>query len=188
MKKIFALLAVPVLAGCLSSSSMPPAVRWMLAYRGTLTSAAVPKFGATRLSQVIVSPPFNSLGLAVLRADGTLAVDPYNEFAAQPSQLLKGLVFEALSSSGLFSTVVGPASAASAPNSVEVVVSRLALDCRKDDRRRAVATVLVRVLNKREIASVTTGEGAVDAADGDFGKAFSTAVSLAVESALKQIP
>lgn len=139
-----------------------------------------------RISQVLVRAPYNAAGLTVLRADGSLAFDAYNEYAAQPATLMKGVVFEALSASGLCRTVVNPSSFVSSTASLEVMVTKLALDCRKDDARRAVAGVLVRLIGKDSL-SVARGEGEADAADGNYGAAFSRAVSAALDAAFAQL-
>lgn len=193
MKKQIALFLVPLLSGCLSSG-VPVASYWLVEYvEGRSPSASeskdevrTTKCDVARVSQVMVRTPYNENGIAVLRADGSVAFDPYNEFAAQPSSLLKGAVFEAMSASGLFKTVVNPSSAAVSSASVEVMVTRLALDCRKEGERKAVVEVSVRLLDGPEIL-VAKGEGSADAADGNYGAAFSVAVSAALDSAFARL-
>lgn len=183
MKKIFTLLALPVLAGCLTST--PPSVsHWMLEYTGQKSVSATPKFGVTRVSQISVRSPYNVQGLLVLRSNGMVAVDPYNEYVTNPALLMKGVLFDALNASGKFKTVVGASSSATATASVELLVTKLALDCRTDGQRQAVATVVIRILDGHDIAEVLKGDGAADAADGNFGAALSKAVSAAMASAL----
>ena len=186
MKKTIAFLLLPLVAGCLTAT-VPTVSHWMIEYRGTKEPARVAKYGPTRLSQIMVSAPFNSTCLTVLRADDTVAFDAYNEFAAQPSQLMKGVLFKALAKSGLFSNVVGPTSAVATSVSIEAVVTKLALDCRQEGERRAVASVLLRILDRRQETVVIEGESVADAADGNYGKAFSAAVSSAIDSALGKI-
>jgi len=125
--------------------------------------------------------------MVVMRKDGTVAFDDYNLFAASPSLLLNGVCLSALKASGLFENVIGASSGASSDVSVEVFVERLALDCRQEGARRAVVEILVRVLKGRSIMSTTEGEESVDASDGDYGVAFSKAVSSAVSSALSKM-
>lgn len=186
MKKILAFLLIPVLAGCLTSS-MPDVSRWMLEYRGAAAPAKDVRFEAVRVSQIVVCPPYNSINMAVLRANGTVAFDAYNEFAAQPALLLKGPIYDALTGSGLFRTVVGPSSSVQTSVAAEVLVTRFALDCRTEGRRLATVAVLLRILDRREPAVIVKGDAAVDAADGNYGAAFSRAVSQAFESALGQV-
>ena len=71
MKKI-ALLAVPVLAGCLGSAPKPP-VTWTI----DVESDAKVAFAA-------VCAPYGGQRFAVLRSDGSIAFDPRNSFAAAP--------------------------------------------------------------------------------------------------------
>ena len=188
MGKFFAmLLLVCGCAGCFTSR--PPEVRdWSVEFRKTAKSAAKSKFGVVRVSQVCVRAPYDAHSIQVMRADGSLAQDPYNRFAAAPSQLLKGPVVDALGASGVFDEVVGPASSAAVSVIAEVTVSRLALDCKKDGSRRADVALSVLVLNHdRSIATHVLGDGAADAADGDYAKAFSEAFSAAIESASRQL-
>ena len=193
MKKLVALALIPVLAGCLSSG-VPIASYWNMEYLpGQSRSAQDGKSEVTatkcdiaRVSQVIVRSPYNENGIVVLRGDGSVAFDSYNEFAAQPSTLMKGVVFEAMGASGLFKTVVNPSSAAMSSASVEVMVTRLALDCRKEGVRTAVAEVLIRLLAGAEVL-VAKGSGSADAADGNYGAAFSRAASAALDSAFDQL-
>lgn len=156
-------------------------------YVGEKQSAASPKFGIGRVSQVIVRTPYNVEGLVVLRADGTAEVDAYNEYVASPVGLLKGVVFDAMEASGRFSTVVNASSSVVSDTSVEVLVTRLALDCRNEGERKAVAALVVRILKNGEIVGFEKGEGESDAADGKYGAAFSRAVSSALSAAFGQL-
>lgn len=188
MKQLIVFFALPLLSGCLSPASMPEVSRWSLEYGGAARTAKDAKFGVGRVSQVIVRTPYGTESIPVLRADGSIAFDPYNEFAALPSALVKGVVFDAMEGSGLFENVLNASSAATSSVSVEVMVLRLALDCRQEGSRRAVAKVLVRLLKSgnNEIVGLAKGEGAEDAADGNYGKAFSRALSMALSTALGQ--
>ena len=137
--------------------------------------------------QVIVRTPYNAEGLVVLRADGTAETDAYNEFVAQPSAVLKGVVFDAMEASGLFTTVVNASSSVAAATSVEVLVTRLALDCRREGAREAVAELVVRLVRNGEILAIERGEGTSGTEDGDYGAAFSRAVSAALSAAFGQL-
>ena len=185
MKKLIALALIPVVSGCLSASS-PKVTQWLLEYKGTKRAAQPAKYEVGRVSQVLVRSPYNETGIAVLRADGSMAFDPYNEYAANPTALLKGFVYDAMDASGLFGAVVNPSSSVRSSAMVEVLVSRLALDCRKEGERKAVASVLVRVLVGAEKVLYAQGEGEADAKDGNYGAAFSLALSAALSSAFGQ--
>ena len=187
MKKLLALLLLPAMTGCLTSTA-PSIALWPIDYIGAgKTVSAKPRYDVARLQQVVVRAPFSEQGLAVLRANGSMAFDPYNEYAAQPAQLMKGVALDALTDCGLFKQVVGAGSSARASVTVEVLVTRLALDCQTAESRRAIACLTVRLVDEREILAIVKGEGAVDAADGNFGAAFSRAVTSAFVSALGQL-
>lgn len=188
MKRIFALFLLPVLAGCLSPATPPDVSCWPLDYVGSATGSSSPKYGAARVSQLTVRAPYSEESIVVQRANGSVAKDPYNVFAALPSLLLKGVVYDALERSGLFALVVNTSSSVPVAVNVETMVVRLALDCRREGERRATASVLVRLLDDRtnEVLASAKGAGSEDAADGNYGAAFSRAVSAAVASALEQ--
>lgn len=187
MKRLTAILLLGVCAGCLTATT-PVTNEWTIQIATLNSRAETPKFAVTRLSQVAVRAPYDTTSLAVLRADGSLAFDPYNRFAAQPSQLLKGVVQDILSASGCFEAVVPASSAASVSQIVEVSITSLRLNCAAAEplARTAEASVMVLVLNaNREIVGSVRGSGTADAADGDYGAAFSTALTLALSKALE---
>ena len=186
-KLVAALPLACACSGCLTSRASE--VRdWTVEFRSRARVAAKPKFGVARVSQVSVRAPYEVRSLQVMRDDGSIAQDPFNRFAAAPPQLLKGPVVDALGASGVFGEVVGSTSSAAASVVAEVTVSRLALDCRKDGTRRALVELSALVLDRdRGIATRGRGDGAADAADGDYAKAFSEAFSSAMESAARQL-
>ena len=187
-KAFAAVLAASTLSGCLTSVGMPEISCWNIEYTGEKPWRSVdPRFGTARVSQVVVRAPYAVKGLAVLRANGTVAFDPYNEYAAAPSAILKGAVEDALAASGLFKAVVGAASSANASLSAEVTVTRLALDCRAEGSRRAVAELDVCLVDRHSVVARAKGSGAADAADGNYGAAFSGAVSDALVEAMKRL-
>ena len=187
MKKVLCLLLVPALAGCLSSKPVPIS-HWPVSYVGPTASERPGRLGIGRVSQVVVRAPYNAEGIAVLRANGTVEHDPYNEFAAQPSTLLKGALLDAMAASGKFKTVVNSSSGTRSSAMVEMMVSELALDCRRPNERKAVAKLIVRVLKDGEIVGLEKGEGFADAGDGNYGAAFSKAFSDALSVSLSRLP
>ena len=185
MRKLIAFALLPVLSGCLTAST-PKVTQWLVEYKGVAKAASPAKYEVGRVSQVLVRSPYNETGIAVLRADGSMAFDPYNEYAANPTALLKGFVYDAMDASGLFGAVVNPSSSVRSSAMVEVLVSRLVLDCRKEGERKAVATVRVRLLVDSGKVLYAQGEGEADAKDGNYGAAFSVALSAALGSAFGQ--
>lgn len=187
IKIIFALLLTWGCAGCFTASPLETS-DWSVEFHEHAKRTAKPKFGVVRVSQVSVRAPYDVRSIQVMRADGSLAQDPYNRFAAAPSQLLKGPVVDALEASGVFEEVVGSASSAAVSAVAEVSVSRLALDCRKEGSRTAVVSLTMLLLGRdRGIVSYVRGDGSADAADGNYAKAFSEAFSSAIESASRQL-
>lgn len=187
MKKIAAVVILPLLTGCLTTT-VPDVSRWLVEYRPVKTERPkTQNLGIARLTQLVVRSPYNTESLAVLRANGTVAFDPFNEYAAQPSFLLRGAAFDALTASGLFDGVVGATSKVIEDCSVEVVVTRLALDCRREGERKAVAEVLLRLVKSDSLVKSAEGAASVDAADGNFGEAFSRALSSAIFGAMGQL-
>ena len=185
MKKLIALSLIPILTGCLSASA-PRVTQWLLEYKGPVRTTRLVKYEVGRVSQVLVRSPYNEVGIAVLRADGSMAFDPYNEYVANPTAMLKGFVFDAMNASGLFGTVVNPSSSVRSQALAEVLVSRLALDCRKEGERKAVAAVRVRLIADDGKALYAKGEGEADAKDGNYGAALSDALSTALNTAFGQ--
>ena len=185
MKKLIALSLVPLLFGCLSASS-PRVSQWLLEYKGPVRATRLAKYEVGRVSQVTVRSPYNEVGIAVLRADGSMAFDPYNEYAANPTAMLKGFVFDAMDASGLFGSVVNSSSSVKSQAMSEIMVTRLALDCRKEGERKAVASVRVRLIANDGKALHAQGEGESDAKDGNYGVALSDALSVALNSAFGQ--
>lgn len=179
------LVAMSALTGCMTSS-VPDVTCWNLEFSGK-QEAPKPRFGIARVSQIVARAPYGGKNLAVLRADGSVAFDHYNEFSAGLVPLLKGVVFDAAKASGAFKGVVGATSSAGSDVFVEVTLTRLALDCREAGSRRAVAEVQVQLVDGRDIVSSATGSGAADAADGKYGSAFSGAVSDALAAALSRL-
>lgn len=186
MKKSIVFFLAPVLSGCLTAST-PKVSQWILEYEGAARTAQVAKYDVGRVSQVLVRSPYNEVGIAVLKTDGSVAFDPYNEYAANPTAMLKGMVSDAMNASGIFGSVVNASSSVKSSAMVEAFFTRLALDCRKDGLRQASVAVIVRILGPDERAEIAKGEGVADAMDGSFGAALSVAASTALRSAFDQL-
>ncbi len=183
-------------AGCLSTSA-PAAKAWTLdaapaAPAGAaLEGAGRAAFATTRVGPVAVDAPYDRTPFVVRREDGSVAFDHYNVFASPPAALLRAPVRARIGADGRFGSVVGPSSAAWADAQVEVQVTDLSLDCRAPGRRLARAALALDVVKAgqgpRRVALQGTGAGEADAAEGDYARAFSSAVDAALAEALKAL-
>lgn len=190
MKRMLSLCALPLVAGCLTSAP-PEIATWTVEFAPAPSAVAVsaaesPSRGSVRIAQVSVRAPYDAKSLAVLRPNGALAFDPYNQFAAPPAALLKSAVQDAFLARGAFRTAVPAASQLTTDVSAEATVTRLALDCRTPGERRATVALTVLLLKDRAVFASARGEGSADAADGNYSRAFSQAFSQAVSAALAQ--
>ena len=181
------MLAAAALAGCLSPAPKAP-VGWNVSIAGAKGAAAMARrWDVVRVSRVEVRAPYDGRSLSVLRPDGSVALDPYNAFAAAPAAILLGASVDALSASGVAGAVVGPHSIASAQMSIEVTVTRLALDCTKDGARDASVALSVALLDGRRLVSVAEAEGVAATTGGNYSAAFSSAFGKAFSEALKRL-
>lgn len=194
MRRLLAVLPLVLCVGCFTSGKPQPK-SWTL--EPTSVPAAdlspekksPPAFATTRVGTVAVAAPFDRTLFVVRRADGSVAFDAYNEFAAAPSALLRAPVRAQLATDGRFGHVVTQSSTASSDASVEVLVTDLSLDCRESGKRTARAAVSVDVVRTgrgaRMVALSADGASEADASSGDFSTAFSKAFNEALAEALK---
>ena len=192
-----ALAAAAALSGCLSSGGSRETRLWTVECRDALVAEDPRRADETvppktvRLGAVSVSAPWDSDNIVVRRADGSVAFDAYNEFAASPSTMLRAPVMAQLSSDGRFGRVVAPSSVASADAAVEVLVRDLSLDCSEAGKRTARASVSVDVVKTgrgaRTVALSGDGDSTADAAGGNYSAAFSTAFNEALKAALSTL-
>ena len=179
------------LAGCFTSASRPQVRAWTVepasdvaAPRSSVSlNELTPRpFKATRLGVVTVLPPYDGSSMRVKRADGTLAEDPYNVFAAPPGQILRRPAMSALAAERRFGHVLASVSTASSEAVAEVLVSEIALDCREG--RKAVVSLGVNVVKGREVVLSSEASSSADAASGDYTEAFSKAFNDAIRESL----
>ena len=141
----FAPLAALVLFAGCFSSAPTPPVAWNI---DADTALAV--------SSVTVNSPYDGTRFVVLRPDGSVAFDAFNVFSARPVSLVRASVLQD-------------------PEGPELVVRRLALDCRKEGERLALVELQLRTSQ----SSLGRAEASVPTADGDYSKAFSAAFAAA---------
>lgn len=180
-------LSLSLLTGCLTAT-VPDVSYWTVTPPEASVSAATNTFGVVRVSQVLVRAPYDSRQLVVRRTDGSLAFDPYNQFAALPSQLFKAPVIAAISRSGLCTAAVDASSSVRTDFLAEAVVTDLALTTTPSGALKANVAVLVRMLDRqRALASVASGVGEADVTDGSYTEAFSAAFGTAIRKALSDL-
>lgn len=187
MKNFLVCLAALAFCGCLSSAPKVPK-KWLI---GGISgeSAKIPgiKRDSVKLVRVEVRSPYDGAQLAVLRADGSVAFDPANSFASSPSRLLAGAAYDVLESSGFAKTVLDSKTSVSSPIQLEVIVTRIALDCRNEGRRDASVEVMLRLVESRKNVTVSKAEAASITTDANYTQSFSTAFSNAMSEALKRL-
>ena len=192
----FATLSVVVFcAGCLTSVPQPPKT-WSIDpvvhdVASDVAEGRQSAFATTRLGSVSVAAPCDRTSFMVRRADGSVAFDPCNAFAAPPASLMKVPVMSCLAADGRFGRVVGQSSVATADAAVEVLVRDLSLDCRTEGRRMARAEVRLDVINTsrgpRAVVFAADGVGEADAGNGNYSAAFSAALDSAIVTALRSL-
>lgn len=178
-----ALLSALAAGGCIGRAPRG-ACKWNVEIPSqSIIAASKAKYGLVRVSHVAVRAPYDGARFAVLRPDGSVAFDGANAFASVPAALLRGASEDAAGACGLFAGVIHSSSSASAPHSLEVSVTRLALDCRTKGTREAVVDVSVTLLAGRDVVAAARGTASVPAAS-DYTAAFSSAFAYAMSNAL----
>ena len=173
-------------AGCLTSAPPQPKSWVVSATRKPSAEIAVAK--TARLGSLSVVAPYDKPALAVRRADGSMAFDAYNVFAASPSALLRAPLSALLEDDGRFGRILSAVSTARSGSTLEAVVTDLSLDCREEGKRIARVSLSLAVIENREVKMFLDGEGSADAASGDYSSAFSEAFAKAVSAALAGAP
>ena len=184
--------ALAATSGCFSSGVKKQAKLWTIDCRGSAivvqkaNEAAPPK--TVRIGSVTVSAPWDCDSIMVRRADGSLARDPYNKFAAQPAALLKGPLMSLAAGDASFGRVLPGATAASPDAILELAVTDFSLDCSGKSRQASVALSAALVSGaSRKVIADGSGEARADATSGDYTAAFSEAFSAAVKEALSKM-
>lgn len=185
MRRVLPLVVlVCVFTGCLSPVSQPEIRTWLVSCDAASLTKLPEKFALARLSQVTVRDPYASSQFAVLRGGGQVAFDYYNRFPISPALLLKNPSLEILRESGVFSGVVEASSSARTDVSIEIRVSKLALDFTKGASEPAYACVTldVALLDSRDQRLIAAHEGVAEVAvEKDcYAMAFSTAYTKAL--------
>lgn len=180
--KTFPFLLAPVLAGCLGPAPTA-SENWTIECADVPQNEAVRGTETVRLAQVNVRAPFDGRRFAVLRPDGSVAFDAFNGFAAPPAALMRDAAEDFFARVPVYRRVVSANSAASARYVLEISVTRLALDCRREGRRDASVALSLVVLDGRTVQAVRRGEASAPTDDGNYSAAFSRAFTDALAAA-----
>jgi len=187
MKLCLCIVSLSLLAGCMTAS-VPTVSYWYVTSPVDRPLVEKPKYGVVRISQVIVRAPFDSRQIVVRRADGSIAFDAYNNFAALPSQLFKAPVIASIANSGLCTLAVDAASSARTDDVTEAIITDLALTTADDGTLNANVSVIYRLLDqKRDIVSIALGSGIAAVENGSLTHAFSAAFAKASSKALSEL-
>ena len=190
----FAVVALAALSGCFSFGSKKVAKLWTVDCPGHPILTVGPRVNETtppktvRIGSVSVAAPWDCDNIVVRRADGSVARDPYNKFAAQPAALLKGPLMCLAANEGAFGRVLSGMSSASPDSILELTVTDLSLDCSGSGRQASVALSAALVSGSgRKVIADGSGSARVDASAGDYSAAFSEAFSSAVKAAFSKM-
>ena len=187
MRKVAAFLSLALLAGCFTTQP-PPVVSWTIAPKGAVPAVSeTPKLGEARLAVVSVRAPFDGKPIAVLRADGSMAFDAYNQFSSVPSALVKGASLDVLRGTGLFKGVQPSITTADVDTALELMVDEIVLDCREAGARKATVRLTLAMVRKRQVIAVGRATAATDAPDGNYSKAFGQSFAQALSDAAAQL-
>lgn len=180
MTRIAILLAALALAGCLGSHPKEPSFWTVEAVEASVSARRTDAQVKAKLGEVDVRSPYDGSRFAILRADGSLAFDPYNSFAARLPALLKGITKDVLAKT-LGADFTATSSKAEVRYDLEV--ERFALDCRSEGTRIASVTLTLVEISRSGEARAAKGKATASAADGNYTKAFSQAFADALTSA-----
>lgn len=128
MKILTLLLMAALLAGCGNNRPAVQRQSFLIQAERSAPMGTAPAAGILRVGRVVVAPPFDERALVYRRDDVRYETDFYNQFAADPPEMLAEAVAGWLRQSGLFRRVVPPGGAAPADYRLDTSVSALYVD------------------------------------------------------------
>jgi len=186
--RILAFACLALTAGCFTSRT-PQATHWLLAPSvSEQSTASAPAFDEARLAVVFMRSPYDGKSIVVLRPDGSVAFDPYNQFAAQPTALIKGTALDVIRHTGLFKGVQPSITTADVKLTLELVIDQFALDCREKGERKATVDLTLVMIERRHVVAARRGSASADVKNGDYSAAFGSAFTQALTSAAAKLP
>lgn len=149
MRSLISLLLALVLAACAISG--PPVERqsFLIRPEHRAARAAAPVGDSLRLGRVDAAPPFDGRAFIYRRDQVRYETDFYNEFAADPADMMAQAAAEWLTSTGLFIEILAPRAGSFAEYRLEASISALYVDFR-GNQPEAVLSVRWRLLRDRD--------------------------------------
>jgi hypothetical protein len=181
-----AILAVVGTSGCFRRQ-FPSQRHFVINAVRTATPRAAAS-GVMQLRPVSAAPQYDRKSFVYRTSDVTFVDDFYNAFYVPPTRMLAGLAHNWLGSSGLFTAVVGVDSASKAQWLLELRLSDLYVDRRREGEHLAVAGVEMTLLElgktgpkavfeqrylENEAATAQNGDAYVHAWGVALGRVFS---------------
>jgi cholesterol transport system auxiliary component len=139
---LLAPLALSACGGLLPTQKYIPRVNWPLDPAPPAQLPANPSGPVLMVRTLSAAPGLDQLGLQSLAPDGSLVVDAYNLWAADPAAAATQALINWLQASGAFSAVVSPGSRLTPDFIVEGELTELLADPAAG-RARAVVTLVV---------------------------------------------
>ncbi|HZX31777.1 MAG TPA: ABC-type transport auxiliary lipoprotein family protein [Rhodocyclaceae bacterium] len=128
MKVFTIFLVAALLAACGNTRPAVERQSFLIRTERSAPMAVAPVAGVLRVARVVVAPPFDQRALVYRRGDVRYETDFYNQFAADPPDMLAEAVAGWLRQGGLFQRVVAPAGAAPADYRLDTSVSAFYVD------------------------------------------------------------
>ena len=136
-----ALAAAGLAGGCSLKQAAPSKQTFLLEARRPASSQPSAKAPVLRVRSLQVAAPYDGRAFIYRRGEWNYESDFYHEFLVPPRAALTEQVRQWLQGSGLFSSVLDPASKAEAAVSLEGAVSALYGDFREKDKPKAVLAI-----------------------------------------------
>lgn len=130
MKLPVACLVALVLSACTFSRPAVERQSFLVQPEHGEAKTAVPLGDSLRIGRVEVSPPFDERAFVYRRDEVRYEIDFYNEFAADPADMVAEAAAGWFGSTGLFREVLAPRAASMAEYRLEASVSALYVDFR----------------------------------------------------------
>lgn len=132
MKLLTLLLAAALLAGCSLSRPAVERQSYLLMPQRPVAASATRTVETVKIGRIQVAAPFDGRPLVYRRDDQRFENDFYNEFGSEPAEMVGDALAEWLRQSGRFAAVTGPRSVGEAGLRLDVDVTALYVDFRRD--------------------------------------------------------